>query len=92
MADCLLSNCYTGNMVSSKQAQTCQYDSCHPNRDRAIPAMSNETRVEQHAKLPGNDSQLRRESRKIFQIMAGFVEGFERLGLRGLPRRLRHTR
>ena len=41
--------------------------------------MSNETRVEQHGKLPKNDSQLSRESWKIFQIMAEFVEGFERL-------------
>jgi uncharacterized protein (TIGR00730 family) len=32
-----------------------------------------------HGMLPKNDTQLTRESWKIFQIMAEFVEGFERL-------------
>jgi uncharacterized protein (TIGR00730 family) len=41
--------------------------------------MSNETRVKHHGMLPKNDTQLTRESWKIFQIMAEFVEGFERL-------------
>ena len=41
--------------------------------------MSNETPAKHHGKLPKNDSQLTRESWKIFQIMAEFVEGFERL-------------
>jgi uncharacterized protein (TIGR00730 family) len=36
-------------------------------------------RVTQHGMLPRNDTQLTRESWKIFQIMAEFVEGFERL-------------
>ena len=41
--------------------------------------MSNETPAKHHGTLPKNDSQLTRESWKIFQIMAEFVEGFERL-------------
>jgi len=41
--------------------------------------MSNEARVKHHGMLPKNDTQLTRESWKIFQIMAEFVEGFERL-------------
>jgi len=41
--------------------------------------MNNETHVKHHGKLPKNDTQLTRESWKIFQIMAEFVEGFERL-------------
>ncbi len=36
-------------------------------------------RVAHHGMLPNNDTQLTRESWKIFQIMAEFVEGFERL-------------
>ena len=32
-----------------------------------------------HGRLPKDDTQLTRESWKIFQIMAEFVEGFERL-------------
>ncbi len=35
--------------------------------------------VSHHGMLPKNDTQLTRESWKIFQIMAEFVEGFERL-------------
>jgi uncharacterized protein (TIGR00730 family) len=38
-----------------------------------------EPRVTHHGMLPKNDTQLTRESWKIFQIMAEFVEGFERL-------------
>jgi hypothetical protein len=41
--------------------------------------MSHETREKHHGNLPKNDTQLTRESWKIFQIMAEFVEGFERL-------------
>ncbi|MGB5306700.1 MAG: TIGR00730 family Rossman fold protein [Gammaproteobacteria bacterium] len=41
--------------------------------------MSDQSRVKQHGMLPKNDTQLTRESWKIFQIMAEFVEGFERL-------------
>jgi uncharacterized protein (TIGR00730 family) len=42
------------------------------NKDRGL-------RVTHHGMLPKNDTQLTRESWKIFQIMAEFVEGFERL-------------
>ncbi|NNJ94829.1 MAG: TIGR00730 family Rossman fold protein [Halobacteria archaeon] len=41
--------------------------------------MENRKRVKHHGMLPKNDTQLTRESWKIFQIMAEFVEGFERL-------------
>jgi uncharacterized protein (TIGR00730 family) len=41
--------------------------------------MTKDRRVKHHGMLPRNDSQLSRESWKIFQIMAEFVEGFERL-------------
>lgn len=41
--------------------------------------MNEESRVKHHGTLPKNDTQLTRESWKIFQIMAEFVEGFERL-------------
>ena len=41
--------------------------------------MTKDRRVKHHGTLPRNDSQLSRESWKIFQIMAEFVEGFERL-------------
>ncbi len=41
--------------------------------------MDEQTRVKHHGTLPKNDTQLTRESWKIFQIMAEFVEGFERL-------------
>ena len=41
--------------------------------------MNKDTRIKHHGTLPKDDSQLTRESWKIFQIMAEFVEGFERL-------------
>jgi uncharacterized protein (TIGR00730 family) len=41
--------------------------------------MNDNTRRKHHGMLPKNDTQLTRESWKIFQIMAEFVEGFERL-------------
>lgn len=41
--------------------------------------MKKNIRVKHHGTLPKDDSQLTRESWKIFQIMAEFVEGFERL-------------
>ncbi|WJW75465.1 TIGR00730 family Rossman fold protein [Thiohalobacter sp. IOR34] len=41
--------------------------------------MDDKTRREHPGMLPINDTQLTRESWKIFQIMAEFVEGFERL-------------
>lgn len=41
--------------------------------------MNDQNRTAHHGKLPKDDSQLSRESWKIFQIMAEFVEGFERL-------------
>jgi len=41
--------------------------------------MNEDTRLKQHGTLPQSDTQLTRESWKIFQIMAEFVEGFERL-------------
>ncbi|MFA7388195.1 MAG: hypothetical protein WCZ87_11115, partial [Thiohalobacteraceae bacterium] len=41
--------------------------------------MDEQTRSEHPSMQPVNDSQLTRESWKIFQIMAEFVEGFERL-------------
>jgi len=41
--------------------------------------MKKNTQVKHHGTLPKDDSQLTRESWKIFQIMAEFVEGFERL-------------
>ncbi len=41
--------------------------------------MPQERRGAHHGMLPKNDTQLTRESWKIFQIMAEFVEGFERL-------------
>ncbi|MGD2137749.1 MAG: TIGR00730 family Rossman fold protein [Gammaproteobacteria bacterium] len=41
--------------------------------------MNEDTHVKHHGTLPKDDSQLTRESWKIFQIMAEFVEGFERL-------------
>lgn len=41
--------------------------------------MDDETRSQHPGMKPVNDTQLTRESWKIFQIMAEFVEGFERL-------------
>ncbi|HEB99925.1 MAG TPA: TIGR00730 family Rossman fold protein [Thiotrichales bacterium] len=41
--------------------------------------MDDKTRRQHPGMLPVNDTQLTRESWKIFQIMAEFVEGFERL-------------
>jgi uncharacterized protein (TIGR00730 family) len=41
--------------------------------------MNKDSRLKNHGTLPKDDSQLTRESWKIFQIMAEFVEGFERL-------------
>jgi len=41
--------------------------------------MDDQTRSQHPGMKPVNDSQLTRESWKIFQIMAEFVEGFERL-------------
>ncbi len=41
--------------------------------------MNKDSRLKTHGTPPKNDSQLTRESWKIFQIMAEFVEGFERL-------------
>ena len=41
--------------------------------------MKKNTPIKHHGTLPKDDSQLTRESWKIFQIMAEFVEGFERL-------------
>jgi hypothetical protein len=41
--------------------------------------MNDNIRRKHHGMLPKNDTQLTRESWKIFQIMAEFVEGFERL-------------
>lgn len=41
--------------------------------------MKNNRQVKHHGMLPKDDAQLTRESWKIFQIMAEFVEGFERL-------------
>ena len=41
--------------------------------------MDDHTRSQHPGMQPVNDSQLTRESWKIFQIMAEFVEGFERL-------------
>jgi uncharacterized protein (TIGR00730 family) len=41
--------------------------------------MHKDSRLKNHGTLPKDDSQLTRESWKIFQIMAEFVEGFERL-------------
>ncbi len=41
--------------------------------------MDDQTRSQHPGMQPVNDSQLTRESWKIFQIMAEFVEGFERL-------------
>lgn len=41
--------------------------------------MDDKTKMEHPGMLPVNDTQLTRESWKIFQIMAEFVEGFERL-------------
>ncbi|NNG13228.1 MAG: TIGR00730 family Rossman fold protein [Halobacteria archaeon] len=41
--------------------------------------MNKDSRLKTHGTLPKDDSQLTRESWKIFQIMAEFVEGFERL-------------
>jgi len=42
-------------------------------------SMNKDSRIKNHGTLPKDDSQLTRESWKIFQIMAEFVEGFERL-------------
>ncbi len=42
-------------------------------------SMNKDSRLKSHGTLPKDDSQLTRESWKIFQIMAEFVEGFERL-------------
>jgi uncharacterized protein (TIGR00730 family) len=42
-------------------------------------SMNKDSRLKNHGTLPKDDSQLTRESWKIFQIMAEFVEGFERL-------------
>ena len=42
-------------------------------------SMENRKQVKHHGMLPKNVTQLTRESWKIFQIMAEFVEGFERL-------------
>ena len=42
-------------------------------------AKSEEMKAEHPGLQPLNDTQLIRESWKIFQIMAEFVEGFERL-------------
>jgi uncharacterized protein (TIGR00730 family) len=41
--------------------------------------MHKDNQIKHHGTLPKDDSQLTRESWKIFQIMAEFVEGFERL-------------
>jgi uncharacterized protein (TIGR00730 family) len=41
--------------------------------------MTRKTKQKHHGTLPKDDSQLTRESWRIFQIMAEFVEGFERL-------------
>lgn len=41
--------------------------------------MDDKTKMEHPGMMPVNDTQLTRESWKIFQIMAEFVEGFERL-------------
>ncbi|MDH3900891.1 MAG: TIGR00730 family Rossman fold protein, partial [Gammaproteobacteria bacterium] len=41
--------------------------------------MTDTSQPKHHGMLPKNDTQLTRESWKIFQIMAEFVEGFERL-------------
>ena len=41
--------------------------------------MDNKKQVKHHGMLPKDDTHLTRESWKIFQIMAEFVEGFERL-------------
>jgi uncharacterized protein (TIGR00730 family) len=41
--------------------------------------MNDQSGTKHHGMLPKNDTQLTRESWKIFQIMAEFVEGFERL-------------
>ena len=43
--------------------------------------MTRTTKQKHHGTLPKDDSQLTRESWKIFQIMAEFVEGFERLAI-----------
>ena len=43
--------------------------------------MNEARKREHHGMLPVSDAQLSRESWKIFQIMAEFVEGFERLAL-----------
>lgn len=54
-----------------------------PDRNRPDCHMSNKDtigrQVMHHGMLPQDDAQLTRESWKIFQIMAEFVEGFERL-------------
>jgi len=41
--------------------------------------MPNYEKFNEHVRPPINDSLMTRESWKIFQIMAEFVEGFERL-------------
>jgi uncharacterized protein (TIGR00730 family) len=51
----------------------------HAGTGPKIP-MTKDRRVKHQGLPPRNDSQLSRESWKIFQIMAEFVEGFERLG------------
>ena len=55
----------------------------HPDRNRPDSHMNNKDtigrQVTHHGMLPKDDTQLTRESWKIFQIMAEFVEGFERL-------------
>lgn len=56
--------------------------SCASTRLPAAPAkkpMDQKTRSQHPGMKPANDTQLTRESWKIFQIMAEFVEGFERL-------------